>query len=593
MAVRFTADGQQYTRTINLGVVTQWTVAFWFKISTDLNQIGTLWQLADSEGVQNSKLRLSTDGQSLLFQQDAGSSASVDGRTLTVGTWYFIAVSVNGATGQLISRAPDDATFTVQSLPGLAAGGTDHVNLVIGNDFFGGEPFNGAVASFKHWSGAALSQAEVEAEYASNLPRRTLNLRRWYPFTREATDYSGNGQTLSGGTGATFEDGPPLAWRQHRHSPFIPGEIPVEVLPDTIAATASIPTPGISRGTNVQTDQIAATSSIPTPDVFVGGAVTPVQPLVISGVASLPTPSVSTVKNVSAAPPVIAATASIPVPRVTVPINAGDDLDGKGQISYNGFKMGGGTVYSLQRLIGTPWDMPALDNGDVPHPSAHGSLPGQKHSQARIFTVEMLIKAPRDQIEDAANAFLAGLPVPDADEQLPIALQVLDTIYIGYGACTKRDAPIDKRTPLGYVPAGAQFTMADPRFYSRELLSATIPDGGNVDVLNDGNTTTYPILRCPGPAQRPLLEIFRMLPDGTEDIRVIEYDLEIEAGQALIIDTKLGIVTIGTESQAQARTNTSVSVPDMVFGKGISTIAYETLDGTAPPAVALWKHAYL
>ncbi|MGW4469659.1 LamG-like jellyroll fold domain-containing protein [Nonomuraea sp. NPDC004354] len=593
MAVRFTADGQQYTRTISLGTVSAWTVAFWFKISVDLNAISCLWQLTDAEGATFSRLRLSTDGLSLLFQQQGGSSASVTGRTLTAGTWYFVAVSVNGTTGQLISRAPNDASFTVEALTGLNSGGTDHATLVIGNDLFGGEPVNGAMASFKHWSGVALSQAEVEAEYASNLPRRTANLRRWHPFTREAIDYSGNAQTLSGGTGATFEDGPPLAWRQHRRSPLIPGEIPVEVLADTITATSSIPTPGISLGTNVQTDLITATSSIPTPDIFTGGAVTPVQPTVIQGSASVPTPSVSTVKNVSATPPVIAAIASVPMPDVFVPINPGDDLNGKGQISYNGFKMGGGTVYSLQRLIGTPWDMPALDNGDVPHPSAHGSLPGQKHSQARIFTVETLIKTPREQVEDAANAFLAGLPVPDADEQLPIALQVLDTIYIGFGACTKRDAPVEKRTPLGLVPASAQFTMADPRFYSRELLSATIPDGGNVDVLNAGNTTTYPILRCPGPAQRPLLEIARMLPDGSEDIRVIEYDLEVPAGQALIIDTKLGTVSIGGVSQAQARTNASVSIPDMVFGKGISTIAYETLSGTAPPAVALWKHAYL
>lgn len=589
MAVRQSASGQHFTRAVNLTSQTAFAVACWLKISEDRDAVSTVWSLDDNDGFETA-VGLKTSANGTTIGVEDFSAGVVASRALTVGVWYYVGVAVNGSNGVMVSKGATDSSFTVATW--ATSVNTDHTTLRIGDDGFA-QWFNGAVSGFKWWQGA-LSQAELESEAGSLAPRRTANLRAWYPWTRvETVDYSGNGQTLSGGTGATTEDGPPVPWRRGRHRLFTPGEIPAEVTPALIQATVSVPTPAVSTGTTVAAPHIAATSTVPTPDVFVGGAVTPVNPPRIDATAAVPAPAVTTVKNVSVTAPRIAATALVRTPTVSVPITPGSDLDGKGQISYNGFRIGGGTVYSLQRMVGSPWDLPGLDQGDEPHPSADGALAGQDLAQARIFLAELLIKAPRDEIEAAADAFVIGLPKAQADERLPIAVQVLDNIWIGYGRVTARTALVEKRTPLGHVPAAVQFTMSDPRFYSRALQSAEVPDGGDVDVMNSGNTETFPLFRAPGPATNPLVEITRILPDETEDIRVIEYNVTVDVGEFLILDVKRGTVMIGDESQARYRVNGSVSIPDMVLGPGVSTIAYETAEGDAPNAVVLWNHAIM
>jgi hypothetical protein len=45
VAVRFSADGQDYTRTLSLGSLSQLSVAMWIKITTDRNDFSTFWSL--------------------------------------------------------------------------------------------------------------------------------------------------------------------------------------------------------------------------------------------------------------------------------------------------------------------------------------------------------------------------------------------------------------------------------------------------------------------------------------------------------------------------------------------------------------------
>ncbi|MEV7011536.1 LamG-like jellyroll fold domain-containing protein [Streptosporangium sp. NPDC051022] len=592
MAVRFSASGQNYTRSLSLGSQTQWTVSCWVKITTDRNAYSTVWGLDDGSTLDYYILQTDADGTTILLLDDADNTFG--SRALTVGTWYYVGVSVNGANGTMVSRAAGDTSFTVSTWT-TAAASTSLQNFRLGDAIFTDEWLNGCLAAVKVWSGATLTQAELEAEAWTYQPRRTAGLQAWYPLTRaETTDYSGNGRTLSGGSGATTEDGPGIAWRQGRRRIHRPLSVPAEATPGLVTGSTSIPTPAVSIGRTVAPSLITGTVSIPAPDIFTGDSPpTNVQPGIIHGSTVIPAPGVSTVKNVTATPALLVARAVIPTPAVSVPINPGDDLTGPGQLSYNGFKMGGGTPYSWQLLTGWWVDMPALDNGDVPHPSAHGAMAGQKLSQARIVTYESLIKAPKTEIEQAAMDFLAGLPVPDADEQLPLAVRVLDRILIGYGACTARAAPLDKLTRLGHLRATAQFTLARPELYSRELLSATVADGGFVEVFNAGNTRTQPLIRCPGPANGPELVVERILPDGSTDLRVLGFDLEIGPTETLIIDPFNSAASIGGVSKLRSRTGASVAIPDFVLGPKGSEISYSTAEGGAPPATVLWRHAHL
>ncbi|MFD8556615.1 hypothetical protein ACFV1N_04890 [Streptosporangium canum] len=589
MAVRFSADGQDYTRTISLGTISQFSLSCWVKISVDRDTYSTAWSLDGVDGYY--ALQTTFSGTSIVVMDNAeGSHGS---RALTVGTWYYVGVALNGVNGTMVSRALGDTTFTVSTWsdgqPSFTA-----TNLRLG-DSPGNEWLNGALTGVKFWSGVALTQAELEAEAWTHMPQRTAGLRAWYPLTRaETADYSGNALTLSGGTGATTEDGPGIAWRQGRRRTHHPLSLPAEATPALVLGAVSIPAPAVSTGVTVAPGIVTGTVSIPTPDIFVGSSPpTNVQPGIVQAAASIPAPVVDTVKNVTITPGAILARARVPEPTVSVPINPGDDLDRPGTLSYNGFKLGGGTVYSWQLLTGWWVDMPPLDNGDVPDPSTHGSMPGSKYAQSRIVTFESLINAPKDQIEQAALDFLDGLPVPDADEQLPLAIRIGDQILIGYGACTNRAAPIDVYEQLGLVKAVAQFTLARPELYSRELLSATITDGGFVEVFNAGNTRTPPLIRIPGPANGPELVVERILPDSSTDLRVLEFDLEVAPTETLIIDPANGTAAIGDVSKLRSRTGASIGIPDFVLGPGTSEISYSTAESGAPPATVLWRHARL
>ncbi|WP_431903612.1 hypothetical protein [Nonomuraea sp. bgisy101] len=284
---------------------------------------------------------------------------------------------------------------------------------------------------------------------------------------------------------------------------------------------------------------------------------------------------------------------SFPSLAVDVPINPGDDLTGPGQISLNGFKMGDGTPYRITELIGADIDMPGVDNGNVANPSSHGAMSGRKLAQPRIITSSFTIKVREEEIREVMETFRNQTPIADADEELWLAIQVLDTIYVTRGAVTRRSAPINWRYLVGETTAALQIECSDPRLYARQLSSVEVPDGGTVEVFHAGNTTTKPLLRCAGPATNPRLQITRTLTDGRQDARVVEFDLTLEAGEQLVIDVANETATIDDVSQMRHLTGASIGVVDFVLGRGASQISYTTSDGDAPNAVVLWRQAWI
>ncbi|MGW4641797.1 LamG-like jellyroll fold domain-containing protein [Sphaerisporangium sp. NPDC004334] len=598
MAVRFSSTGQEYTKTLTWGAITQYSVTCWVKISTDTNDIAGIWSLDDgnSSGFGNTYLRTDTDGTTLQFR-DSNAGTVQGARAITVGTWYYVGISVNGANGTMLTRAAGDTSFTVSTWTNGSSSVTA-TNLRIGKPVYDNRQLNGCIAALKIW-GATLSQSELEAEAFQYMPARATSapdeLRAWYPFVRaETTDYGGGGRTLSGGTGATTEDGPPIAWRLGRRKARIPVAIPAEATPGPVNAPWTVPAPAVSLGTGTGPAPVGAPWTIPAPSVYTGDPVTPVDPPVVSAAWTMPAPAVEAFKNVTVSPAPIAAAWAVPAPTVIVPVNPGDDLDGHAQLSYNGFKMGGFTRYQWLDLIGAGVDLPPIDNGNVDNPSSHGAMSGRKLAKPRIIEYQLNIRAPAGQIHQAAQDFLDALPLAEADEELPLAIQLGDDIRVIQAAVTNRAAPVEQAWRFGLVKAIVQWTAANPRLYSRELNSATIPDGGTVGVFNTGNTTTHPLIRCPGPANGPELVIERTLADGTEDVRVIGFDLEVPAGQNLIIDPFNGTAAIGDDSKIRAlTTDSNVGVPDWVLGRGSSYITYTTETGTAPAATALWRHAWI
>ncbi|MFB4265324.1 hypothetical protein [Nonomuraea sp. GTA35] len=247
MAVRFDADAEEYTRTVSLGSITAHSVACWLKISVDRNTISTAWTLDNTFASFYSMVSTNSDGTTI--QHDNGSNVHAIG-SLTVGTWCYVGLAVNGANATAVMQRVGDAAPTVVTWSNNQTS-VNATRLMIGESLFGTQWLNGCVAAFKFWT-ATLTQAELENEIWTYVPRRTTSLLAWYPFLTPGTvDYSGNAQTLTGGTGTTTEDGPPILWSSSRARLYVP---PLDVVQANLDGIL----PGLA-GTSDGTVEVAGT----------------------------------------------------------------------------------------------------------------------------------------------------------------------------------------------------------------------------------------------------------------------------------------------------------------------------------------------
>jgi len=245
VAVRFSASGQTYSRSLSAGSLTQFSITGWAKIVTSRNDYTAFWSI--SSGTRDYLIvGTGSDGLTMVVENE---NSDINLATATVGTWYYIGVTVNGTSVTAVHKSASAANPTVTTGT-LSGAQVNAATLQIGNSPFT-DWLNGSVAAVKLWTGAALTADELIAEARSYRPVRTTNLRAWYPLTHpETTDYSGNGQTLTGGTGATVDDGPPIAWGDG---------LPVIILP----ATTSEPIPVDTGDAATLAEQATVTSTEP------------------------------------------------------------------------------------------------------------------------------------------------------------------------------------------------------------------------------------------------------------------------------------------------------------------------------------------
>lgn len=203
MAVRFDTAGEFYDGTLTLGAQAAYTVAAWVRIAT--NTVANTGAVSVHNGTGDYMiLGMTTDGvTATLFDETASGGATA----LTVGTWYYLAASVNGTAGTLYIR-PSGGTSTTQSVAGMSAN-LNMASVRVGDSVFGGTGLNGNVTAVKIWT-AALSQAELDAEWNTFAAVRGTNLVARYELkdNTDTADYSGNGHTLTATGTITTEPGP-------------------------------------------------------------------------------------------------------------------------------------------------------------------------------------------------------------------------------------------------------------------------------------------------------------------------------------------------------------------------------------------------
>lgn len=208
MSVRFTATGQSYSSAASPPATT-FTVTCWAYMAVNRANYSAIWASDQTGGATYLTLSSDSDGTTLVVFNSALVGSPITGLSMSTGIWYQLGFTLSGGTGTLYYGAAAGALTTASS---AGFGAVTSPSLTIGDDGFGGDFWNGRIANFKHYS-AALTATEIQLELSQYVPIRGGNLVRWHPFLAAGTaDASGNGNTLSGGSGASSEDGPPIPW---------------------------------------------------------------------------------------------------------------------------------------------------------------------------------------------------------------------------------------------------------------------------------------------------------------------------------------------------------------------------------------------
>lgn len=210
MAIRLAATNDELIDTTS-GVTTQpYSIIAWAKLVTDRNAYSTIFGIDGNATSKYIVFQTDTDGVSLYGYSETSTNSTTSHTALVPGAWYRVALVVTGTTLRTY-MAPSTGTVTTFTTTTGTVTGTPYVRL--GDSVIAGEWWNGSFANFKMYS-AALTQAEIEAEWASWDTVRATNLVRHHRW-RDAyylTDDSGNSQSWTTSGSPTFDpDNPPIS----------------------------------------------------------------------------------------------------------------------------------------------------------------------------------------------------------------------------------------------------------------------------------------------------------------------------------------------------------------------------------------------
>ncbi|MFT3711859.1 MAG: hypothetical protein QM817_29825 [Archangium sp.] len=187
---------------------TNWTFAAWVRLAVDRNEYSAFFTIEQPAGhsTEYNELVTLSDGTTLVLWDHNNGTVLTLGQ-MTLGTWYFAAVSVGPNGSAQAWFAPEGGSLSKRT--GTAAI-VDHVEMsyVGASNFAFTEFVNGSMAMARLWNGV-LTDAEVQSEFTSTTPVRTNGLIGDWRLRSAATvtqDSSGLGHNLTRDFGATHGD---------------------------------------------------------------------------------------------------------------------------------------------------------------------------------------------------------------------------------------------------------------------------------------------------------------------------------------------------------------------------------------------------
>lgn len=207
MSVRFDASADALSRTANLPPIGTFTITGWGYRSVDRGSFETLFAFGPGSGSSYYQLFVNSSDQ---FRVWNGTGSSAGTTVLSTGTWYHLALVVEGTgTNQCKSYLDGVLNTTTDGNAALTAG-----KLWLANDN-DTEWLNGRLCAVKIYD-VALTAAEVAQEMHGIRPTRFADLNGWYPTFpgsgERGRDYSGSGRDFTEEGTLTDEDPAPVSW---------------------------------------------------------------------------------------------------------------------------------------------------------------------------------------------------------------------------------------------------------------------------------------------------------------------------------------------------------------------------------------------
>lgn len=211
MAIRYDGTANEYhSRTTNLPGAATFTVTCWFR-RIGSSTFRVIWDMENAGALKYVAPLFGGDGTTLYIGRAAGNGGDVSIFNTSADTWYFFAVKVTaGVSGKVYYAAEGAGSLTTAALDSSDTW-TPAAMYLGAFPSFSTTEYDGRLAYLRIWD-AALSDADVEAEWLATSAQRTADLNDDYPFDAH-TDLTGdfNGRTFSATGTFTTEDSPDLA----------------------------------------------------------------------------------------------------------------------------------------------------------------------------------------------------------------------------------------------------------------------------------------------------------------------------------------------------------------------------------------------
>lgn len=239
------------------------------------------------------------------------------------------------------------------------------------------------------------------------------------------------------------------------------------------------------------------------------------------------------------------------------------------QMSWDGFVMGDGTPYVIQKATGFG-DSAPVRTSDVPRGRRHGSRTGDEYLADRVIAATIDVDGTTHNDGTYDELFASIVPGTTHTGELRGNVPGIagGTEFVVFCRCRRRALPADQNYAAGIGALEVEWSAADPRIYAGTETTITIPvadqtaggaafplefplsfgdavAGGMAYPVNAGNFETPWRATIRGPVAYPRIE-------NVYTGQTLRIDASLAAGEYIDLDSDSGAVLLNGEAPRQS-----------------------------------------